>query len=240
MATWRIQRIPWALSGVLFVALFGVGFVFANVLSSAPYPNPFDTTSAEVERYFTDNHTLVRGMSFSYSVAAIALLAFAAYVAMFVRRAADEIRSLSELALGGGMLAAAFLLLSALALWLLTRPTADDERGLIRALHDLAYIAGGPAHVISFAPFVGASSIAALKTRTLPRWIAWLGLGASALSLLSITALLWERAAYILPLARVLSFAWIFFVSLVLAAFWPRVADSSQQTSRPVGGHQRL
>jgi hypothetical protein len=138
------------------------------------------------------------------------------------------------------MLSAAFLLLSALALWLLTRPAADEEPAVIRALHDLAYIAGGPAHIISFAPFVGASSIAALKTRTLPGWLGWLGIAAGALSLLSVTALLWEPAAYVLPLARVLSFAWIFFVSLVLAAIWPRATDSRAQTSPPSGGHQRL
>lgn len=218
---------PWALSGLLFIAMFAIGFVFLNVFSTESYPVPFDTTTAEVARYVTENDDLIRWVSFFYGVAAIVLLGFAAVVTAHVRRSAVEVRSLTELAFGGGILAAAFLLLSALALWLQTRPPADEELAVVRLLHDLAYITGGPAHVIAFGPFVGASSMAAWKTGALPRWIAGLGIAAGAVSLLSLTALLWEPAAFVLPAGRVLTFAWIVVVSLVMAGVWPRAADAT-------------
>lgn len=214
MATSRYGGLS-ALSGVVFLALFAVGFGVSNLLASEPYPSPFDSLEA-IEGFVRDNRPELRLLAFLYSLAAVALLGFTASVAAFVRRTGEEARALSALALGGAVLAVAFLLLSALASWLLARPMTSEEPALLRTVHDLVYLAGGPAHVLAFAPFLGAGSIAARKAGALPGWLTVLGFGAAGASLLSVTALLWEPSTFILPLGRVLAFAWIFAVSLVL------------------------
>ena len=209
------HRNLWALSGVLFVALFVAGLVFGNVLSPEPYPSPF-APSAEIESYFTESGAAVRALGVLQILAAISLLGFAACVAAFVRRAAGEGSALSGLALGGGVLAAAFFLLSGLLSWALSRPVTVELLTLVRALHDLTFLAGGPAHVSLLGLFVGAGSIAASKTKVLPRWIDWVGIVAAVLSLLSVASMLWTPVTVLLPLGRLLSSVWIVAVSLVL------------------------
>lgn len=209
------HRNLWALSGVLFVALFVAGLVFGNVLSPEPYPSPF-APSPEIESYFTESGAAVRALGVLQILAAISLLGFAACVAAFVRRAAGEGSALSGLALGGGALAAAFFLLSGLLSWALSRPVTVELLALVRALHDLTFLAGGPAHVSLLGLFVGAGSIAASKTKVLPRWIDWVGIVAAVLSLLSVASMLWTPVTVLLPLGRLLSSVWIVAVSLVL------------------------
>jgi len=216
MTASRTERRPWALSGVLFVALFMAGLILSGVLGSETYPSPFGP-SAEIERYFTASRDAVRMLSFFHALAAIALVSFVAHLAAAVRRTGDETAVLSGLVLGGGVLAAAFMLLSALFSWVLARPATVETPALVRAIHDLAFLTGGPGHVLWFAAFVGASSVAALRTPILPGWIAWVGIVVAVISLLSVASLLLEPASYLLPLGRFSGFVWILAVSVVLA-----------------------
>jgi hypothetical protein len=205
----------WAASGPLFVALFGVGFLVANVLASPPWPSAF-ASSATVERFVVANSDEIRTLSFLYSAAALALLAFVAAVAALLRRAADR-SVLPWLALGGGILAATFLLLSALLDWMLARSETAAEPVLLLALADLTYLTGGPGHVLALATFLAAASVVAMQVHVLPRWIAWAGIAAAVPSALAATALLWEPGAFFLPLGRALTYLWILAVSAVLA-----------------------
>lgn len=225
---WKRQGMVAAACGLGFLALFGAGFIVFNVFVSEPYPSVYDP-GAEIERFVAENRSEVRVVGFFFSLAAALLLVFAAFLAALVRRSAGEMGALPELTLGGGVVAAAFLLLSALGLWVLGREATAAEPALVRALHDLVYLAGGPAHVVSFAAFLGPISVAARRSRVLPGWIAWLGGAAAALSLLSVTALLWEPAAYVLPLARLLTYAWIFAVGVALVLGWPREAGAAER-----------
>ena len=132
-------------------------------------------------------------------------------------------------------MAAAFTQLSALFLWVLARPVTVEEPALLGALHDLAYLTGGPAHVLSFAPFIGASPIAMWHRPILFRWLTWVGIAASGLSLLSVFALLWEPATLFLPLGRMLAFVWIFSIGVMLTLGKLGEVRSGRQTSpRPV------
>lgn len=189
------QRTLAAATGALFVGLFGIGFLISIVLSTTRYPSPFDSAAA-IERYFAENRSEERALSLVQTIAAMSLLIFSGYVAALVRRSTDGEGALPWLALAGGI--------------------AFSLSLLLRAVHDLAYLAGGPGHVVAFAPFVAAASVAALRSGTLPAWIARLGLIAAVPSLLSALALVSEAAAYSLPLARMVTFAWIGAVSLVL------------------------
>jgi hypothetical protein len=206
---------PWALSGVFFVALFIAGLVLSGVLAPAPYPLP-GASSAEIVRYFSEGRTAVFMLGFLQALSAISLFVFAACVAAFVRRTATETRTLSGLTLAGGTLAAAFLLLAALLSWVLALTVSEGSSAHASALHYLIFLTGGPAHVAWLAPFVGAGSIAALKTKSLPGWISWVGIAAAAISLLCVVSLIWYPASIFIPLGRVLSFVWSIAVSVVL------------------------
>lgn len=213
------HRKLWAWSGLLFVALFGIGFLLSVVLSSEPYPSPFGSPygfATEIESYFTNNQAQVHWMSFFYSLAALMLLTFAAGITTIVRETDPASVMLSTLALSGGNLSSVFILFSALSLWVLARPTTVENPVLLRTMHDLTYLTGGPAHVLAFAPFIGASSLVFWNKPVFPRWLNWMGIAAAVLSLVSVIAMLWVPATLLLPLGRVLTFGWIFFISLAL------------------------
>jgi hypothetical protein len=206
---------PWALSGVFFVAFFIAGLVLSVALAPAPYPLP-GASSAEIVRYFSESRTAVLMLGFLQALSAISLFVFAACVAAFLRGTASGTRTLSGLILGGGTIAAAFLLLAALLSWVLALTASEGGAVLASSLHRLIFLAGGPAHVASLAPFVGAGSIAALRTKALPGWISWIGIVAAAISLLCLLSLVWYPASIFIPLGRVLSFVWSVAVSVVL------------------------
>lgn len=205
----------WALSGVSFVALFFGWSFFSGLLAPEPYPPPF-ASSAEIERYFTDGQAAVRLSGFFQVLAAVSLLGFAAYVSAFVRRIVGEASALPGLALGGGVLSAAFLALSGSLLWVLARPATGEVLALVRVLHDLAFLAGGPVHVSLLGLLVGAGSIAALRAKALPLWISGVGIAAATLALLSVSSMFWFSAGVFVLFGRLLSLAWIVGFVLVL------------------------
>ncbi len=227
MSVWKRQGIVAAVCGLGFLALFGAGFFFFSVLASAFYPSPFGPED-DILTFFNENRGGVQVVSFFFALAAVFLLTFAAYFAGLVERSASEMGALPALVLSGGAVAAAFLMLSALCMWVLTREATAAEPALVRALHDLVYLTGGPAPVASLAPFLGATAIAIRRSQVLPGWIAWLGMVAAVLSLPTLVALLWEPAAFLLPVARLLTYVWIFAVSLALVFGWPREEGGSE------------
>jgi hypothetical protein len=96
--------------------------------------------------------------------------------------------------------------LAALLSWVLALTVSEGGTAFAGTLHYLIFLAGGPAHVASLAPFVGAASIAAMRTKALPGWISWVGIVAAAISLLCLVSLICYPASIFIPLGRVLSF----------------------------------
>ena len=204
-----------ALSGVLFAVFFIASLVLGWVLASTSLPMP-GAPAAEVARYYNDSQTAVLVVSTLQTLSAVSLIVFAGCVAAFVQRPAGETGVLPHMALSGGILAAAFLLLSVCLSVALVQVAAGGNLGHIDTLRELNFLAGGPVHIPLLGLFVGAASITALRAKALPRWIYWIGISAATLSLLSLTSLLWFPATLLLPLGRLLSFVWSVAVSLVL------------------------
>ena len=212
----------WAASGALTVALFAGGLVFGDLLGSDNYP-ALDASSDEIRRYFVGNETEVRALSFFHTLAALALLAFSAYLHTALRRDESERGGLPALAFAGGVAAAVFLLLSAVFYRVLSEPAVAQDAALAHAMLVASYLAGGPAISVPLALLIGAAVPTALSRRLLPRWIGWLGIAAVAVSVASALTMLGptdnHSAIYgILLLAAVLGFAWLVSASLVLAA----------------------
>jgi hypothetical protein len=233
VSVWQRQGTITAVCGLGFLILFGAGFFYFALFATMFYPSPFGPP-VDVLTFFAENRGGVQAVSFLYALAAILLLGFAAFFSELVGRTIGEMGALPSLTLGGGAVSAAFLLLSALCLWVLSREATLADPALVRTLHDLVYLTGGPAHVAAFAPFLGALGIATVRSRVLPAWIGWIAVAAAILSLPSLAALLWQPAAYLLPIARLITYAWILVVSLALMVGWPPQAQEQEKDLGPV------
>jgi hypothetical protein len=195
-------------SGLAYFGLLGVAFFFAAVRPSGIYPSPF-WPWARIEQFFVENPTQVRALGTVHTLVALSLLAFGASLTGLLRDDAGESVPFFWAALGAVIVASAFFMLSGIFVWALSRPVTVESPPLLRTLHDLAYLAGGPAHVLAIALFLGANSAAILATDVLPAWIAWLGAAGAGVSALAPITLLWPPAAWILPVTRLLLAAWI-------------------------------
>src|SRR5262249_56469054 len=162
-----------AVSGLIFLACSVMGLLLANIFATVFYPSPFGPPygpQTDVRAYFTANRAQVGAMSFAFAVAAVALLIFVAYGAELLAASPSVRRSgLAGLALSAGTLAAGFWLLTALLLWALSLPEATEASGLLRTLHDLVYVSGGPAHVVTLGLYLAAIAAAQWTTALLPR-----------------------------------------------------------------------
>lgn len=217
----------WAATGALTVGLFAAGLVFADVLGSDNYP-ALDAPRDEVRRYFVDNTAEVRALSYFHTLAALALLGFAAYLQTVLRRDGAERSGLPALAAAGGVAAAVFLLLSAVFYRVLSEPVVAEDAALAHAMLLGSYLAGGPAISVPLTLLIGATVPSALRGRLLPPWLGWLGIaavavsGASALTMVGPTD---NRSVIygILLAAAVIGFAWLVAASLVLTRRHPPV-----------------
>jgi hypothetical protein len=195
-------------SGLAFLGLLGVAFFFAAVRPSAIYPSPF-WPRARIEQFFAENSAQVRTLGAVHTLVALSLLSFGTSVTGLLRADAGKSVPFFSAALGAVIVASAFFMLSGIFVWALSRPATVESPPLLHALHDLAYLAGGPAHVLAIALFLGANSAAFFATDVLPEWIAWLGAAGAGVAALAPITLLWPPAAWILPVTRVLLAAWI-------------------------------
>jgi hypothetical protein len=209
-----LWRVAWALSGAGSVVLFGLGLIFGDLVGTTNFP-PLDATAAALRSYFLQNQSDVRALAFFHLLAALALLAFAAYLY-------DELRSSSAgraaLALAGGGAAAVFLLLSALCYRVLAEPAVARDPALAHGLVVTSYLAGGPAITVPLA----LAAIAVVTERLVPGWSRWLALAAAIVGLACATTILGptdnRSATYgILLLGAALMFAWLLVTSLLLA-----------------------
>ena len=204
-------------SGAVFVLLFGVGIFVADLRASYP---ALSMTIDEIETYFAENRGAVRALGFFHAFAAVSLLVFGAHVGARLRAAADS-RTLPDVALGGGVTAAAMLFLDAMLFWTLAAPPSQPaDAALLRSLHTLSYLAGGAILVLPLAVFIGAVSAAALRAGLLPRWLAWWGVVATVESLLYGSTLAtwtgpWSPGG-VLVVGAVLPIGWILVASISL------------------------
>ena len=121
--------------------------------------------------YFGDRDTVILG-SFLLMLAAMVFISFAGYLRAVLHRAERRCRPLSAIAYGGGVVAAAFMLVA----------PASNVFGALYAEQlgaqgaQTFYLFGDvflyPA-AMAAAVLVGATALVALRTRALPSWLAW-------------------------------------------------------------------
>lgn len=216
---------PLAILAVVSTALLVAGLILSTVLAGETFPAPFAPADV-VQAYFTGHRD---------AVAATAVFTFASAVPLgiYAATAASRLHHLgirnpgATIALAGGVTAAAFLSLSGMITWVLSRSEISSEPSLVRALQHLTFMAGGPAHVVPLGLLVAGIAVPGLLAGLLPRWLAMAGLALAALAELATLALVLDPAIYLLPAARFGGLAWL----IAAGALLPRRRQSTARRS---------
>ncbi|WP_430331871.1 hypothetical protein [Rhodococcus sp. ACT016] len=195
------------------VALFMASLVLPIVLAGgATYPSPYSDETAIVEYFHTDT-TPVLVMALLQFAAALPLAIFAATVSVRLNRLGVRAPG-PTIGLVGGVLASASMASSALVTWTLTRPEILGHTELVRFVHDLAFITGGPGFIVPNGLLIAGIAVPGLIARILPRWHARAGLVIAGLAMVATLTVALPALSILLPIVRFSSLAWI-----VLAAF---------------------
>lgn len=198
------------ITAALFVASLVVGFTAAQ----PPFPSPFDEPSVRSAAAAAGADVL-QVSAFLQFASAVPLAVLAA--SLFARLQHLGVRAAgAAIALVGGVLAAAFLALSAGLLWAISRTAPAGPPAVVLVLQDLAFATGGPAHVVGLGLLVAGVAVPGLLLGLLPRWLAVAGLVIAVVAELSTLTLLLSPAAVLLPLARFPALVWLIGAAVVL------------------------
>ncbi len=202
-AGWRARSVPadrGAVSGAVMGVSFLAGLGAAMARSEHPYPRP-GSGGEEIRRYFTQPSGAPRLSIGGQLISAASAARFTASVTRLAGRAGWGSQPLQAVAVAGGAVATAGLAASALTAAALTTDRSEDPD---RAVHlaRRAFLAGGPIHGVGFGLLIGALGLAGLRTRELPRPVAFAALASVPPNLLGPLYLVAEPAGWFIPAGR--------------------------------------
>jgi hypothetical protein len=199
--------------GAAFVVLFVIGFLIIGEFPKV------DDSAGDTVGYFTGHHGRILFAATLFGVASIFFIWFVAALTALLRKAGEP--RLASAAYGGGIVFLALLTVDVILFAGLTFSIAGTaDEGVTRALYGLHW----PLTVLLVFPaaaFVGATSIAGVRTDWFPDWLAWLGLLATILFLAGGTT--WADDGFWAPdgtwqrwVTVTVFLAWVLLTSLVL------------------------
>ncbi len=165
---------PLGLLALISAGLFVGSVVAGAVMAKAAYPSPFSTASKTID-YVQQHRGAVRITALLQFGSAIPLAIYAAAASARLRNLGIRAPG-ATIALVGGTIASAFLLLSSMITWTLSRPDVASEPTIVRTLSFLSFMAGGPGSVVPFGLLLAGIAVPALLGRLIPRPIAAVGL----------------------------------------------------------------
>ena len=205
---------PLPLVAAIATGLFVASVAAPVAISGAAYPSPFGP-GEELTGYLSAHGDALRLAALLQFAASVPLAVLTA--SMVARLHALDVRAAGPtIALVGGVLASAATAVSACGQWLLSRTSSTAPPELLRALHDLGFIAGGPWHVVALGLLLAGVAVSAAFSRLLPRpvWVAGVALaGACELATLAFAT---TSAAYLLPLGRFGGLIWLVTAAVLL------------------------
>ena len=215
---------PIAIAAVtLFVASLMVPIMLAG---GDTFPSPY-SAGAPIVDYFRTHPGPVQLMALLQFAAALPLGIFAATASVRLNNLGVRAPG-PTIGLVGGVLASAAMALSGMLTWTLTRPETLEHAELVRLMHDLAFITGGPGFVVPTGLLIAGIAVPGLLARLLPGWIAWTGLVIAALAMVATLAVAIPELSILLPIVRFPALAWI-----VIAAFLlPRRRSTTRKEAR--------
>ncbi|MBZ2198244.1 hypothetical protein [Occultella gossypii] len=202
-------------TAIATVALVMMSLTLPAVLSGGQtYPSPFGDEGAILD-YFRTNPTPVLVTALLQFAASFPLAIFTATASVRLNRLGVRAPG-ATIALVGGVLAAGAMSISAMMTWALSRPELVEHDELVRMLHDLAFISGGPAFVVPSGLLVAGIAVPGLLAGLLPRWLAWAGLVIAGVAVLATLSFAVPALAFLLPIARFPTLAWLIIVAFRL------------------------
>jgi hypothetical protein len=201
-----------------------LGMLIAGLALSAALggvlPSPFNS-AASIEHYFQTQSDAVKASGVLMFASSVPLAIYAATASARLRQLGITAPG-ATIALAGGLLSSGALGLSGLLQWTLSRPAVRGDAALVRALQDLAFLTGGPAHVVGLGLLIAGIAVPALILELLPRSLGWAGLVIAGLAELSTIVLIWPSLAPMLPAARFPGLLWLIAAGLLLPHRRPR------------------
>jgi hypothetical protein len=211
-----------AATGIVFVILTIIGFAIV-----IPTPPDLNAPAQEWSSYFLAHHSAVRAGIVIIAVSTFFLIWFLGTLTSVLRIATGTPR-LPSIALAGGLLGIAALLVGlsteAVAAY---RPQGVDP-GLTRALNDV-FVLSGVAAIPGFTALFAATAIVILRSGAFPAWLGWLLVIAAAVQSLTFGVLFTKTGAFAgdgvlgLFIPFIVSMVGIFALSALLTA-WAREA----------------
>jgi hypothetical protein len=156
-----------AASGIAFVVLLVIGFLVV-----APKPPHLDAPVGDWSKYYTDHKDAVRAAVVVLSVALFFFIWFLGTLSSALRAAIGSPR-LPTIAFGGGILAAASLMITVGVIGVAGYRPEQLTPELTRALNDVGVLMAVPA-AAGITAFYAAIAIVALRSEPLPDWLGWL------------------------------------------------------------------
>ncbi|MGE2817739.1 hypothetical protein ACQI5H_21750 [Mycobacterium heidelbergense] len=197
-----------ALSGLaLLCAGLLFGGVAAGVALGGVLPLPYGPMGAVVA-YARAKPVALQVIATAVFASSVPLAIYAAMVAARLRHLGVA-RPAAAIALTGGTLAAGTLGLTALLGWTLSRPEVSADAALVRAIYFLAFLIGGPGHLVALGLLVAGVAVPSRARRLLPGPLASAGLAVAALAEVTALVLAWPELGVILPIARVAALVWL-------------------------------
>lgn len=198
-------------------ALFLAGIVVPLVVASGePYPAPMTGGDKNaLPAYLAAHANALRLGAFFQFASSVPLAVFTAAAvgrlhALGVRAAGPTI------GLAGGLLGSVALAVSACAQWVLSRLFPDAPEALLGGLRDLAFVTGGPWHVVGLGLLLAGIAVSSAFHRLLPRPVWVTGVALAVICELTTLTLALPSAAYLIPLGRFGGLAWLIVVALLL------------------------
>jgi hypothetical protein len=216
------------LLGAISLGLFIGGLVVGAALGGL-VPSPFISATAAQDFF--------RSQPAAVQAGAVFVFASSVPLAIYAATASARLRQLgvtapgATIALAGGVLAAGALGLSSLLQWTLSRSGVSGDTAVVRALHTMAFLVGGPGHVVMLGLLLAGVAVPSLILGLLPKTVAWTGLAIAVVAELTTLTLVWPALAVLLPIARFPALVWL----VVTGALLPRRRPGNRVPQRRSG-----
>lgn len=176
-------------TGVLFVLFVIVGFIVQ------PKPPAADATAQEIFEYIVDKQNTLHVVQLLFGAAGLFFIWFIGTLRQLLSRAEGDEGRLANTAYGGGLVAAATLIVGGGLAAVAALHPVENGANLTHALIDASLLVpavGAPAAFVFFA----ANGLSILRSGYLPAWMGWFGIVTGVLNILGIGAVFTDHGVF--------------------------------------------
>jgi hypothetical protein len=189
--------------------------VLAPLVATSGHP-PWGS-DADLISYFAHHQDAARAQAFFTVGAAVPFAVVVAVTVSRLRTLGFEVPG-RMIALAGGTVATAALAMSGLVTLALVQPSSLPAADVVRVFQALATALGGQGFVVFEGLFVAGVSVIGLLGGALPKILSWFGIVVAVVSELASLSIAFAGLAFLLPIGRFGSLAFILVMAFLLPA----------------------